>query len=213
MKRHTEKTNHTKFKTTLIESSTSNNYEEALKEWKLQYLIKKESNCICGQHIINNCIFKNLTNNNYITIGNVCVKKFLGVDYIKEFNIKSIVERFYTSTKLRYLVENKILTEYEREFINNVPTIKHTTIKQEELFFKLHKKVIDFEIQGIIPILVEPKINIEKTLKLESILPYGKYKGNQVRQIIMSDPNYMKWFLTVWKTGIDKSVRKLLYGK
>ena len=136
-----ESTNKAKFISELILHSRSKVYDDAIKEWNLVYTTKKENNCICGHHIIKNCVFKNKINRKTITIGSTCVKKFFGYDYSDLFTIKSIVDKFYDHRLLLLAKEKNVINDWEYNFLNRLPTFKKYSEKQVEIFFKIHEKV------------------------------------------------------------------------
>jgi hypothetical protein len=146
-----ESSNHTKFKEELFKFSENKDYNEALKEWFLIYTTKKDNNCICGHHIIKNCIFKNKHNSNIITIGSTCVKKFFNQDYSDMFEIKNILTK-YSHKLLLLCKENKIINDFEYNFIDYLPTFKKYSEKQTNIFFKIHEKICIY--------LTKEKINI-----------------------------------------------------
>lgn len=132
--------NHKKFKEVLLSHSKSTEYISAIKEWKLIYTTEKENNCICGHHIIKNCVFQNKYNNLIITIGSTCVKKFFGLDYSDHFDIKNLMKK-YSLKLLQYCLEEKIINQFEYNFLDNLPKFKKYSDKQRILFFKIHEKI------------------------------------------------------------------------
>lgn len=135
-----ETTNNKKFKEVLLAQSESKDYNSAIKEWKLLYVTEKENNCICGHHIIKNCVFKNKHNSSVITIGSTCVKKFFGLDYSDHFDIKTIMKK-YSLKLLNYCLEEKIINQFEYNFLDSLPKFKKYSDKQRVMFFKIHDKI------------------------------------------------------------------------
>lgn len=147
-----ESTNKTKFISELLFHSNSKIYDGAIKEWYLIYTTKKENNCICGHHIIKNCVFRNKHNNNIITIGSTCVKKFFNEDYSEYFKINTILQK-YSHKLLLLCKERKIINDYEYNFIDYLPTFKKYSEKQTNLFFKLHDRICKYLISEDIKVL------------------------------------------------------------
>lgn len=133
-------TNSIKFNNNLLEKSISKDLDTAVKEWIFLYTTEKENNCICGHHIIKNCVFKNKYNGTIVTIGSTCVKKFLGIDYSDQFEIKNLIHK-YTLRLLQYCLEQKVINQFEYDFLDNLPKFKKYSDKQKALFFKIHEKI------------------------------------------------------------------------
>lgn len=135
-----ETSNHKKFKEVLLMYSQSTEYAPAIKEWKFLYTTEKENNCICGHHIVKNCVFENKYNNTLITIGSTCVKKFFGVDYSDLFDIKNLLKK-YTLKLLQYALTENIINRFEYDFLDGLPKFRKYSDKQRVLFFKLHERI------------------------------------------------------------------------
>lgn len=86
----------------LIMNSEADNYKEAVDEWDFIDTFKEETNCICGQHIINVCIIRNKLNYNKSNVGNVCIKKFM------DKNEKLVNDMEITTYNKKALSKNKL---------------------------------------------------------------------------------------------------------
>lgn len=69
--------NYSKFKKVLCENSVSDDYSQAVKEWKHHRYDNREDNCICGVNIIHRYHIKNIHNSNIVIIGSICIKQFM----------------------------------------------------------------------------------------------------------------------------------------
>lgn len=72
----------------IIQLSNSRTWDEAKIEWALDeiYETDEPETCLCGHFpIIEICILKNRINGNGATVGNCCVKKFIGLPSDKIF--------------------------------------------------------------------------------------------------------------------------------
>lgn len=76
------------FKSALIISSVSKNYEDAKKEWCMvcSYPTKEEEKCICGHLIKNVTIIKNNKNGIELPIGSDCIEYFFHDIFGPKFN-------------------------------------------------------------------------------------------------------------------------------
>lgn len=50
-------------------------------------------------------------------------------------------------------------------------------------------------------------------LSLDSILPFGKYRGYQLEDVIQDDPNYISWLVDNTNYSFDEEVMQLLTKK
>jgi hypothetical protein len=74
--------NFEKLKAHILPLSNSKNFYHAKNEWILVGVELNEDwdNCPCGQSIKELCYIKNQLNNQKTYVGNVCIKKFIGID-------------------------------------------------------------------------------------------------------------------------------------
>ena len=80
----------------IIAISKSDIWEIAKTEWKLHQIFfsKQPATCLCGHFpIIELCEIQNSKNNNIATVGNCCVKKFIGLPSDKIFQAVKRVRR------------------------------------------------------------------------------------------------------------------------
>jgi hypothetical protein len=110
----------------IIRRSKSDNWEDAKTEWVLSEVYEEEepTTCLCGHHpIIEICVIGNKFNGRTATVGNVCVKKFLGLPSDKIFkSIKKISEdisRALNKEALDYANEKGWLRGDDYDFYNN----------------------------------------------------------------------------------------------
>ena len=142
--------NHIVFKEKLLELSYRKLYGAALREWEFVRAYERDNNCICGHHIKRNCDFINTRNGNEITVGSTCVKKFFKQDYDFHFkkkkskttvDIQQLLNKKYTLIKLKFYYDNKIVTEWEYNFIKSLYNYKFYSEKQNDCFMKIHNKI------------------------------------------------------------------------
>lgn len=66
----------------ILARSTAEVWDAAKLEWGLHEVFESSEpeTCLCGHYpIIENCVLRNKTNGSFATVGNCCVKKFLGL--------------------------------------------------------------------------------------------------------------------------------------
>ena len=100
------------FSNAILESSNSNTYEEAIKEW-ISYGEEgegEEQTCICGHPIKITCQVINTENGNVLTVGNCCIKKF------------GIEKQHFNGSKRKYVnfCISKCNTPFDVQYCNKV---------------------------------------------------------------------------------------------
>lgn len=66
----------------IVAISTAKVWDAAKLEWSLHEVFEADEpeTCLCGHFpIIENCVLRNRTNGKFATVGNCCVKKFMGL--------------------------------------------------------------------------------------------------------------------------------------
>ncbi|MFA5049814.1 MAG: hypothetical protein WC501_02295 [Candidatus Micrarchaeia archaeon] len=137
---------------TLIAHSVNKNKDECIKEWKEEYRDKERSHCICGHEIHQRCFIKNIRNNNILTVGNCCIRKFGKT--IRKKNVNKIVylEHFLQKCKNDWEKNflNSIIKDIKKGYkitIKQVSKIEEITgekwkwNKYKKIKFKVYKKV------------------------------------------------------------------------
>lgn len=80
----------------IIARSVADTWDEARLEWRIEDIYSEEDPdiCLCGHSpITETCVLRNVRNRNSAVVGNVCVKKFLGLPSSKMFDaIKRIAK-------------------------------------------------------------------------------------------------------------------------
>jgi hypothetical protein len=76
----------TKFTTRLIEKSKADNLAEAVKEWYHVKTLKEDGHCICAMKLKYLYVIKNRENQNTLTVGSDCIKKFMKCLTADEFD-------------------------------------------------------------------------------------------------------------------------------
>lgn len=70
----------------IIKYSVSDNYKDAIKEWRVENVFTEDYYCICGHEIKENSVVKNINNDTRLRIGCVCIKKFFSQEQIEMMN-------------------------------------------------------------------------------------------------------------------------------
>ena len=118
--------------------SEAENWDEAKLEWSLDsiYFSQEAGRCLCGHMPIKeHCVLLNCHNGNEVIVGNVCVKKFLGLDSDTLFQalrrISSDPTRALNADTVDYLYRQKLLTSWERGFY--LDTLRKRKLSQRQM--------------------------------------------------------------------------------
>jgi len=136
----------------IIKLSQSGNWDIAKLEWKLKEIYKLEENdepehCLCGHSIIEVCIIENQQTNNEAIVGNVCVKKFLGLPSDKIFQavkkIRKDNEKSLNAESIQYAYEKGWINDWEYQFSTNTIRKRKLSPKQINTRMQINKKMLN----------------------------------------------------------------------
>lgn len=181
-----------KFKEALILKSDSDLYEEAIKEWSYNNIIKNGEvpYCICGAKIKQNVNLINKNNGNQITVGVDCMELFLD-NIVNKFDISTtiLVTNYFKVKKniwsnfcniiLKKALELNIINIYE----HNNYTEYCTNQKEWNVKRAVNTKILNW--------IEDKKDDFDKE---NYIFQFGKYKGQSYKDIKNLDESYIKWF-------------------
>lgn len=133
----------------IISMSESDVWDTAKLEWKLHhiYFSDEPEVCICGhQKIIECCIILNHINGNDALVGNVCVKRFLGIDSVKIFQavkrVKKEVTKALNAETIEYARDKRWISLWEYEYYLDTLRRRVLSKKQMEIRIRINKKII-----------------------------------------------------------------------
>jgi hypothetical protein len=133
----------------IIALSDSDNWDEAKLEWSLVDVYKEDEpdTCLCGHYpIIENCILRNRVNCNQAVVGNVCVKKFLGLPSDKIFDainrISQDNERPLNAEAIDHAHRKGWISDWERKFYFDTLRKRNLSAKQLEKRIQINTKVL-----------------------------------------------------------------------
>ncbi len=113
----------------IILRSEADTWDEAKLEWKLAqvYYVSEAGTCLCGHSpIIEICVLHNKYNDNDAIVGNVCVKKFLGLSSDKIFQAVNRVskdnEKALNAETIAHAHRRGWISDWDRNFYSD--TIK-----------------------------------------------------------------------------------------
>jgi len=129
--------NEAKLKEAVTALSLAGTWAAVLQEWALDHITEvPNETCTCGHHPIrDNCFLYNRLSDNYIMVGNVCVKKFFDFRPDLIFNCLRRIARDLgkgmNDETITYLETRRILNGWEVGFCWN--TQKRTTLSFKQV--------------------------------------------------------------------------------
>lgn len=134
----------------IVALSTSSVWDKAKLEWALHEIYEAEEpdTCLCGKFpIIEICILRNKINGNFATVGNSCVKKFIGLPSDKIFQaVKRIRKdrmKSLNAEAITHALEKGWLNEWESEFYFDIMRQQNLTQKQSDKKFEINTKIVE----------------------------------------------------------------------
>lgn len=129
----------------IIDRSEADTWEEAKKEWFLEYIEMAEEgedySCLCTHpHIKELCYVRNKINGNAALVGNCCVKKFMDLE--SDLVFQAIRRGKVNSAMSRYAFSHNMITEWENNFMLDVMRKRKMTAKQRTVYDRLQKKIL-----------------------------------------------------------------------
>lgn len=138
----------------IIARSRSSNWDDAKLEWKLAeiYFVEESETCLCGHYPIKElCVLKNKHNHKETTVGNCCVKKFLGLPSDKIFDavkrIRKDEGKSLNKEALTHALENGWINDWEFGFYLDTCRKRKLTDKQISKRIQINNKVL-FKMNG-----------------------------------------------------------------
>lgn len=121
----------------IIQRSVSDNWDEAKLEWALHevYEADEPETCLCGHFpIIELCILNNNFNGGFATVGNCCVKKFIGLPSDKIFQavkrVRKNLSKALNAEAIAHAFQRGWLTAWEKDFYFDIMRKRNLTARQ-----------------------------------------------------------------------------------
>ncbi|MFQ5786713.1 MAG: hypothetical protein ACE5H1_01905 [Thermodesulfobacteriota bacterium] len=138
-----------RLKTEIVLRSQSNRWETAKLEWDLSIIYKADQpeSCLCGHFPIKEiCVLRNRLNHRSTTVGNCCVKKFIGLPSDKIFQAVKKVgkdkKKSLNSETISYAYEKGWINNWEYNFSLNTMRKRNLSIKQLHFRKKINEKML-----------------------------------------------------------------------
>ncbi len=121
----------------IIDRSVAKNWDEAKLEWTLHsiYEADEPETCLCSHYpIIELCILQNTKNGNSATVGNCCVKRFIGLPSDKIFQavkrIRKDTSKALNAEAIQHAFDRGWINEWEKGFYFQIMRKRNLTQKQ-----------------------------------------------------------------------------------
>lgn len=127
----------------IIARSESNSWDSAKLEWSLSevYEVDEPEKCLCGHFpIIELCVLQNSYNLGFATVGNCCVKKFLGLDSDKIFQavkrVRKDDRRALNAETIEYGFDKGWINGWEKDFY--LDTMRKYKLSEKQMAKRIH---------------------------------------------------------------------------
>jgi hypothetical protein len=107
----------------ILNLSESKNWDVAKLEWKLHEIFEADipNTCLCGHFpIIETCVLTNIKNSKEATVGNCCVKKFIGLPSDKIFQaikrVRKDNEKSLNAEAIDHAFQKHWINDWEKSF-------------------------------------------------------------------------------------------------
>ena len=131
----------------IISLSQSDIWDKAKLEWALNeiYQAEEPETCLCGHFpIIEICVLRNKFNGNNATVGNCCVKKFIGLPSDKIFQavkkVKKDNQKSLNAEAIEYGKNKGWLNQWEYDFYMDIMRKRNLSSKQLRKKIQINKK-------------------------------------------------------------------------
>ena len=131
----------------IISLSQSDIWDKAKLEWALNeiYQAEEPETCLCGHFpIIEICVLRNKFNGNNATVGNCCVKKFIGLPSDKIFQavkrVKKDNQKSLNAEAIEYGKNKGWLNQWEYDFYMDIMRKRNLSSKQLRKKIQINEK-------------------------------------------------------------------------
>lgn len=133
----------------IVARSVADNWESAKLEWELEDIYHEEEpdTCLCSHFPINElCYLRNTKNGNGALVGNVCVKKFLGLPSDKIFDainrIAKDTGKALNAEAIKHAFKKKWITDWEHNFYLETWRKRELTARQSAKRAQINERVL-----------------------------------------------------------------------
>jgi hypothetical protein len=133
----------------IIARSVAKTWDAAKLEWSLLevYEAEEPETCLCGHFpIIELCVLSNQRNQLQATVGNCCVKRFIGLPSDKIFQgvkrIRKDLAKSLNAEAIQHAFDRRWIGEWEKKFYLDVMRKRNLTVKQAAKKLEINELVL-----------------------------------------------------------------------
>ena len=141
---------HKQLSAEIVALSTARQWDKARLEWSLEavYFADEAETCLCGHFpIIELCILRNRSNQAEATVGNHCVKKFMGLPSDKIFGALKRIKRKEDAAlgpdAIEYAHRRRWMNDWERDFYFDTWRKRSLSVAQSDKRAQINRKVLE----------------------------------------------------------------------
>jgi hypothetical protein len=135
----------------IVNLSQSKIWDVAKLEWGLYEICEAEEpeECLCGHYpIIEICILQNKLNGKFASVGNCCVKKFIGLPSDLIFQaikrVRKDNEKSLNSEAINYAFNKGWISAWEFDFSIDTMRKRSLSEKQLQIRVKINEKILSY---------------------------------------------------------------------
>jgi hypothetical protein len=139
----------------MLELSEARSWPEARLEWRLIAIRISPTfeECLCTHYpIVEICLLRNQRNSKMVEVGNVCVKKFMGINSHKIFaclrRIKKDPLKALNPDTIELFFSEGSIGRWERGFLLDTWRRRILSDKQEKIRLKINRRIIRRVLRG-----------------------------------------------------------------
>jgi len=136
--------------TEILRRSRATDWVTACREWVLIdiYEADQPETCLCQHYpIIEICVIKNIITNAVTEVGNVCVKRFMGIRSDLIFSalkrIRKDVTKALSEDAIAFFHQANLINQWEYGFLQNTKKKRNLSAAQMKTRIGLNQRIID----------------------------------------------------------------------
>lgn len=133
----------------ILSRSVARTWDEAKLEWSLLEVYESDEpeTCLCGHFpIVELCVLTNRKNRMQATVGNCCVKKFIGLPSDKIFQavtrIRKNESKSLNAEAIQHAFDRRWINEWEKDFYFNIMRKRNLSEKQATKKGEINQSVL-----------------------------------------------------------------------
>lgn len=133
----------------IVKRSQAQSWDAAKLEWSLDHIYEADEpeTCLCGHFpIVEICILRNKVNGQSATVGNCCVKKFIGLPSDLIFQavkrVRKDISKALNAEAIQHAFDKGWINKWEYDFSLNTMRKKVLSAKQHETRVNINNKVM-----------------------------------------------------------------------